>query len=722
MRLVSGTTHLSVYRKARTFRVSHHVNKALLFSLFTFSFSLCSAQNHIIDSLKSELKTQHDDTNKVITLNLLSEKLWRTANYDTSLVIANNAEALAEKLTYKKGLAAAYRNIGVINEYLGNYPRALESHLKALDINRQIDNKSGIIRNLGSIGNVYDDEGNYPKALDYYFKALSLAQETGDKNRIAANLGNMGIVYHRLHNLDKSLESYLKALDIDHEIGEKYGEANNLGNIANIYEEKTDFSKAQEYYFKALAIHNELGNLSGTAATLGNIGNCFWDQKNVPKAIEYAQKSLALHRQLKDIAGIATNLGNIGDLYTEQKNYSQAKMCLDSALLLSKNIGEKEITRDVYNHMVLLDSATHNITQQVADYKMGIVYSDSLINEANTKKTVQAEMNYEFDQKQAAEKAEQDKKDAVAEQQRKKQAIIRNSLLAGFTLLIAMAFFIYRSYRQKHRAGIIIAKQKEEVEKSRKKVMDSIKYAQKIQYSILPSPDEIKKYMSDYFVCFMPKDIVSGDFYWFHHTDDHSYLAVVDCTGHGVPGACMSMLAHSFLNEVVIEKKISEPAEILSFMHQLVFRTLHQEKGDEYSQDGMDISLVVIDHKRGTAKFAGAKNNAFIIDGQNIITLKATAKSIGGLSLIGEIEPTRQFKSEAFEVKKGMLLVLSTDGIFDQLNAQDEKFGKARFNDLVMSASNTSTEQAQLLAEDIVNTWKANMQQQDDILVMGVKI
>ncbi|HXP50760.1 MAG TPA: SpoIIE family protein phosphatase, partial [Bacteroidia bacterium] len=314
------------------------------------------------------------------------------------------------------------------------------------------------------------------------------------------------------------------------------------------------------------------------------------------------------------------------------------------------------------------------------------------------------------------------KKDAVAEQQRKKQIIIRNALLAGFALVLALVFFIFRGYRQKKKAYDIITRQKEEVTKSRKKVMDSINYAQKIQYSLLPSGEEIRKYMADYFVCFMPKDVVSGDFYWFHHTDDCSYMAVVDCTGHGVPGAFMSMLANSFLNEIVIEKQVSDPAEILAQMHEHVFKTLRQQKGDEYSQDGMDISLVVIDHKKGTAKFAGAKNNGFVIDGQKITTLKATPKSIGGLSMIGEVEPTRQFKSEVFEVKKGILLVLSTDGIFDQLNASDEKFGKARFNELVQGLYSMDMQQGQLLAENTVNEWKTGMNQQDDILLLSVKI
>jgi tetratricopeptide (TPR) repeat protein len=703
------------------------VSNINIFCLFCIAFyaNICNtvfAQTHVIDSIQNVLRTEKDDTNKVNTLNILSEKLWRTGNYTTSLLYAKKAETLAEKLDVKNGLTAAYRSIGIIYEEQGNYSDAMQYDIKALSINKETNNKQGIAYNLGEIGIIYGEEGNYPKALEYFFQALKISQELGNKRGTAANLDNLGIIYFNQNNFSKALEYNTKAFSIFKEIGNKQGTANCYANIGDIYTRQHNYKKALEYEFNAISIHKAIGDLHGTALDFSNIASDYVSQNNYHIALTYYDSAMNIHKSLGEKEYYFITLNSLGFIYIKQKNYSKAKIYLDSCLTFSNNTGNKKITDDVYGNMVLLDSALGNYKARIEDYKNYITYRDSLINEANTKKSVQTEMNFEFEQKQAVEKAQQDKKDVIAQQERNKQVIIRNSFIGGFVLMLALAFFIFRGYRQKQKANIIISQQKEAVEKSQKKVMDSIKYAKKIQYSLLPSDEEIKKYVSDFFVCFLPKDIVSGDFYWFHHTDELSYFAVVDCTGHGVPGACMSMLANSFLNELVIEKKIHDPSEILEQMHQLVFNTLHQQKGDEYSQDGMDISLVVINYRNKTAKFSGARNNAFIINNNTITTLKATPKSIGGLSLTGEIEHIRRFTSQEFYLIPGMLLIMATDGIVDQLNADDEKFGRKRFNALMKSFGALPANKRASMVETTINKWKDTLHQQDDILVMGVQI
>lgn len=648
--------------------------------------------------------------------------LWRSSRYDTALTCGNETRVLSEKLSFKKGLAVALKNIGRVYDYLGNYPKAFEYQFNSLKINKELNNKFGIAVNMVNIGLVYSDQGDYPKSLEFDLKALEIIEEIRNKGYEETILGNIGLVYDQQGNFTQALEYDQKALKIAKEIGDKHGIARHYSNIGTVLKGQNNYQEALSYFFMALKIGKELEYKQLLANTLGNIGDIYCFERKYPEALEYYFKTLALNRESGDRRLATYSYIGIGNTYVLQKNKISARTYLDSALVFSKAVGDKDAIKETYMAFTNLDSATGSFTTELIDYKKFIVYRDSLVNEANTKKTVQAEMNYQFEQQQAAEKAKQDKKDATAELERKKQVVIRNFLLAGFALVLALTFLILRGYRQKQRANIIITRQKEEVDKSQKKVMDSMRYAQKIQYSLLPSSEEINKYMGRYFVYLLPKDIVSGDFYWFHHADRLSYIAVVDCTGHGVPGACMSMLAHSFLNEIVIEKGISEPTEILSLMHQLVFTTLHQEKGDEYSQDGMDISLVVIDHKQNTATFAGAKNNAFVIDEENVQTLKASPKSIGGLSLLGEIEPVRQFKSEVYEIKKGALFILSTDGIVDQLNSQDEKFGKNRFNVLIQSILRNGIENADTLVQTAINDWKGGAPQTDDILLMGIRM
>ncbi len=709
----------------------------LFFSLLFFHFSLV-AQQHGIDSLRMVLKSQkNNDTGKVNTLNAISFSLKDSSKYDSALIYSTQAQVIAEKLGYKKGVANALRNAAIVyDEGQSNYTKALEYYKQSFMMYQEIGDKKDVARNIGDMGSVYWTLGNYPIALEYHLKALSIDQEIGYKLGIASDYTNISNTYGDQGNNDKGLEYAFKALAIFQDIKDKDGIATIYCNIGTIYDVMHDYTKAIEYSFKALPIYRDMRSKDGVAIILGNIGNVYdematvlkskhpaaWSDSLYKKALEYGIKALAIEHQIGDKRLIAYSYNYLASAYLHEKNYSMPKKYYDSAYTLAKKMGDKEIIRDTYQGRAALDSTMNNLPAELNDYKKYIVYRDSLINEANTKKSVQAEMNYEFQQKQATQKAEQDKRDAMAEQERKKQAVIRNSLLAGFTLVLALVFFILRGFRQKRKAYVIISQQKEEVDKSRKKIMDSIKYAQKIQYSILPSGEEIKHYLSDYFVCFLPKDIVSGDFYWFHHIEGLSYLAAIDCTGHGVPGACMSMLAHSFLNEIVVEKKVSEPAEILAHMHQLVFSTLHQQKGDEYSQDGMDISLIVIDHEHNRATFSGAKNNALLVDGQNIRVLKATPKSMGGVSMTGDIEPARQFKSETVELNKGNLLVMATDGMVDQLNANDEKFGKTRFNEMVKSLYTIPMEKGETVIETAIHKWKSTLPQQDDILVMGMKV
>ncbi|HSY75869.1 MAG TPA: tetratricopeptide repeat protein, partial [Bacteroidia bacterium] len=437
------------------------------------------------------LKTPQTDTAKVFTLNRLCEVLWRTANYDSAMANAIQQRALAEKLVSstdaaiakagKNGLAGAYRVMGIIYRHHGNFPKALELELKALDLCKETGNADGIASNTGNIGIVYWNMNNYDKALEYYLKAEALNEASGNKNHLAANIGNIGILY-RL---------------------------------------KGNFTKALEYEYRALDMQSQIGDQSGMATNIGNIGLIYMHQGKFDTALKYDFKALAMIRKINEQGGIAINQSNIGSIYIFQKKFALAKIYLDSAMQRARKINEKEQIKNIYADFCDLDSATGNYKALAADFKTYITYRDSLVNEANTEKAMQTELSSEFEQKQVAIKAEQDKKDAVAEQERKKQAIILYSFMAGFGLLLVLAFFIYRGYRQKQKANTIITEQKKEVEQQKaiveeknKDITASIRYASRIQRALLTTDEYIGEHLKDYFILFKPRDIVSGDFYW----------------------------------------------------------------------------------------------------------------------------------------------------------------------------------------------------------------
>jgi tetratricopeptide (TPR) repeat protein len=310
--------------------------------------------------------------------------------------------------------------LGSVYYLEGNYPRALEMSLVALVIYNEIDNKSGIASANGNIGNIYKEQGNSKKALEYYMKALAMDSAIGRKNGIAAVEGNIGIVYW------------------------------NLG----------DYSKALTYYNHALLMDEELKDKNNTAADLANIGNVYAQQGDEAKALDNYTQALTIYALVGNKRGLAKLTGNVGEVYLKQRSYKDAEKYLNESLLLSKRLGDLESIKHDYQVLSRLYAETKDWAKAYEDHVLFSIAKDSLVNEENTGKIVQAEMNFEFEQKQAAEKAAQDKKDAIRDEESRRQRILL--LLIGALAVIVgfIALFIFRSLKAAQRARLIVEQQK----------------------------------------------------------------------------------------------------------------------------------------------------------------------------------------------------------------------------------------------------------------------
>jgi tetratricopeptide (TPR) repeat protein len=407
--------------------------------------------------------------------------MLNTGNYDSSLIFIQNALKLSEKLHDLKRMGQSYLLIGHICKYQGKLPLALDSYFKAIKLYEGSGNNKSTASPLGSIGAVYRLLHDYPKALEYNFKSLK--------------------IYEDLHRNDGISASY--------------------NNIGRIYSEQSQYKNALEYYFKNLKLYDEakMPKNIGYANTLNNIGAVFENQKDsdyvkqgldpvtrYSKMLEYYLKAFELYKNLNYNEGIATSLGNIGLVYYDQKKYAESINYLQKALALSEKMGSLDnIADDNKELSEVYDKAGqgHNAFQSYVKY---ITARDSMFNEENTKKNVRTEMNFNFEKKQALEKAEQEKKDVFAKQEVEKQKIIRNSFIAGFALMILLALLILRGYRQKQKANHIITLQKEEVERQKhfveeqkdmveekqKEILDSIYYARRIQRALITSEKHIE--------------------------------------------------------------------------------------------------------------------------------------------------------------------------------------------------------------------------------------
>jgi tetratricopeptide (TPR) repeat protein len=410
------------------------------------------SQNSKSDSLKKILVTAKEDTNKVKVM-----------------------AALALEMEY-------------------SYPdSAINIYLQSLKLSEQLNWKRGIGMSLVRIGWAKLQLGNYPGSLDYTLKALRLAESNGDDKIIASATMMMGNIYYRQGDLKKALTFFEQALVIEEKAGDKAGMHPILTNAGNIYWQTGNNEKALEYYLRALTINKELGQTRSVAASLGNIAGVYYNQGNLDKALEYSLEAVKIYNQAHDVHGEAIALANIGSLYAETGKLAEAEKHILKAVEMVRKAGALNEQAAFEEALTEVYSKSGNWKKAFESYKRHIAVRDTIASEENIKKQTQIEMNYEFDKKEAVTKAEQEKKDAVTK-------IIIYSISGGMFLVLVLAGFVYRSYRQKQRANAIITLQKEEVEKQKhlveekqKEIIDSIHYAKRIQTSLLPTDKYIDR-------------------------------------------------------------------------------------------------------------------------------------------------------------------------------------------------------------------------------------
>jgi tetratricopeptide (TPR) repeat protein len=441
-----------------------------------------------VDSLLAQLPNVNDDTSKVKLLTDLSFASY-SIDPDEGLKYGMQGLELAEKLNWKKGMANANRTIGVNYAYgKSDYERSLEYYLKGLKLFEELGDKSGTARILSNIGVVYWYQSDYPQALKYYFEALKIDEELGNNDGIAGTLSNIGIVYNSQENYPTALEYMLRANKIDEAAGNKSGIASNLGNIGELYRRLSDLDKALEYDLKALRLYEELGNKNGVARNLGNIGAIYTEKRNYAEALEYYEKALKISEELGLKIGIAMNLGNIGSTYLEISRDSiggkrhgkfagnkkmallQAKQHTDSAIIIFKEIGDLNTLFSNYERLSEIQSLLGDDKSALASYKNYTLYKDSIFNMEKDKKLTETAMQYEFDKKEAATKAAQEKKDIL-------QRNIRNSIIAGAFILLLLLIALINRYRYKQKANKELAAAYENLKATQQQLVQSEKMA-----------------------------------------------------------------------------------------------------------------------------------------------------------------------------------------------------------------------------------------------------
>lgn len=469
-------------------------------------------QTRELDSLKTNIKSIPADSNKVISLNILSWKLMSIWKLDSAFLAANEAFDLANKLKFKKGMATAYSNRGNVFLIKNNYPEALKNHIHALELRIEIGDEVGISSSYNNIGNTYYNEGNFPLAIKNHFAALSSCEKRGDKQNIAKSNVNIGNIFFGEKNLSDALKHYKDALKIMEEIGNMQGIGSTRNNIGLVYFQQGKYSDALVNHRAALKIRSEIGDQQGIASSRINIGIIYNEKKNYQEALENFKFALRISEDIGDNKGVADASNNIGNIFVQRHKGQEGLRWLEKSMSLNKEMGNADGILESYNSLSQADSAIAASSEvsaktraaywksSIENYRMYIVFRDSLSNADNTKKSVQQQMQYEFDKKEVVSKAEQEKKDAISKSEARKQTIILYFVSCFGVLVLGLAVIIFRSLRINQKKNKIIQFQKEAVEHQKtvvelkqKEILDSITYARRIQQSLLPREEYLFK-------------------------------------------------------------------------------------------------------------------------------------------------------------------------------------------------------------------------------------
>lgn len=730
------------------------------------------AQKSSIDSLLLLLTIDKPDSNKVNHLNRLSREYINNGEYSNGLKYGNKALALASSIGigngrgWAKGIANANINVGNVYFHQDNYIEALIKHETALRIWQAINDKQGIAASNNYIASIYINQGRYVEALKNYEISLEINKELGDKKGIAESYNKIGLIYQFQGNYPEALKKHFAAYKIMEEINNKPGLALSYTFIANDYYSQGNFDDALKNYLVVLKIKEEIGDKQSIAVTRCNIGNIYGSQGNYSEALINYKAGLKTFEEAKSKQRIATTYNNIGAIYELQGNYSEAlkndfialkimedirsKSGIVSSLLhlgdvhtklhklkeardylikamnLSKEIGFKERIKNCYSSLARLDSIQSNWKSAYEHYKQFIVYRDSINNEETKKKIIESTMTFEFEKKEAEAQAEQVKKDAIEAANKKRQQIVLILVSCVLLLVFIFAAFVVRSLRFTQKQKIIIEEKNKLVEEKNKDIIDSINYAKRIQDALLKEEDHITEHLPAHFVLFKPKDIVSGDFHWSLEKNGYWFLAAVDCTGHGVPGAFMSMLGIAFLNEITAGSQLNSPAEILDLLRDKVVKELGQTGKEGQSKDGMDISLIRLDLETKELQWAGANNPLYIIENSfstennskvEFIEIKANKQPIGYHLFM------QPFTNHTIQLAKGATFYLFTDGYADQFGGGNgKKLKYSKLKDLLLSLNDKSMPDHKKMLDETFENWKGTLDQVDDICVIGVKV
>jgi serine phosphatase RsbU (regulator of sigma subunit) len=572
--------------------------------------------------------------------------------------------------------------------------------------------------------------GDYGKGLQESKKAMDLAKKYKWEERLVKSMLSMALLHSRLGNFQMAVDTYLEILDTEGRNIDSAALASTCNNLSNNYMFLSKYDESLKYRNLAINIRKNLEDSSGLGDSYNDMGEMFLRRNQPDSAIVYLLKCFQIKRSIGDVEMTALSALNLGLAYIRTGNLAEAEKKLDTAYTLSVRIEAKAYMLEILKFKTEIYETQKKYPELVAILKEMLVLKDSLFTEENAIQLNRAYAEFDVEKRDMQIEVMQNEhrqREVLAEKERREARMMLIFFIAGFILLAGILIIGIQRYRITRKQKAIIAQQKKAVDKAylsleerNREVLDSIQYAQRLQKAILPPAMAFQEVFSDsYFVLYQPKDIVAGDFYWLEKTEECVLFAAADCTGHGVPGAMVSVVCNNALNRSVREYGLRDPGKILDKTREIVISEF--AKSTDEVKDGMDISLVAWTHGETdgqlSIQWAGANNPLWIVRNGEILETKADKQPIG------KYTDASPFTSHNIDINKGDMLYLFTDGFQDQFGGEKgKKYKAANLKQFLISIVNEPLAyQRELLIREF-EQWRKNTEQIDDLCIIGVKV
>ena len=699
--------------------------KVLLFISLFFSGISIIGQDSKLDSLKMILAGLGEDIAKVNTLNALADELHR-ANPDEAIRYGSEAKNLAEQLNYPEGEALANKNIGLGFYMQGEYTEAFRYWEPALALYEELGDDQLVVNLQSNMGAIYLTTGKFVEAMELFLPALKKAEELNDSTRISTLLLNIGVIYSESPGTyDEALIYYRRAI----EMGEALGDLDVTGvgtlNLGEIYVEKEEYDSALYYFDKSLTI---LTSGIDIAYVLNLKASVYSEKGEYSKALTFHRDALDLARKENGQRETVGILLGMASTYENLKNPTKAIEYYKEAEAIAEEIGLNEELSGTYEGLANNYAEIEDYPNAYKNLSLKNDIEDIIYVIESENKVSELMNSYQMEKKQN-EIALLEQQQEIEQLLTKRQKAISIVIGVFGLLILAMAVGIYNRMR-------FIRKTNQKINKQKELITDSITYAQRIQSAILPSAEKLEELLPEHFVLFKPKDIVSGDFYWIKEVQDHLIIVGADCTGHGVPGAFMSMLGITMFNDLIGDDCYDAPGAILDRLREKVKEMLVQQGNSDEQKDGMDLAIAIFNKTTREMHFSGANNPLYIIRKKSVPEqkdLEPYASIDNGDYRLFEIKGDKQpigthweetpFRTTSVYLKEQDSFYMFSDGYIDQFGGIDrKKFKSMNFKKLLLSVQEEGMDIQRQTLEQTYDQWRGDYEQIDDIIILGVKV